>query len=706
MPYLGLDPETIDGTETPRNSAYSGINEHNTGIPELSVGHALVDLEQDRLIEIRDFKQGNVTPIGGRYAGTSRGFDTDHMDIEYFVCYHETTLPPVNDHGEIALTHDELAPADLTERSPAQFSKHILMRDDCHRPLLVAERTQASYSEVIQTGETYSITGWLDTRRDTGDRLRPLDTLTDAYPGIDDPLTTISPDTRQLVFPDLSIELDWPAGVADDCHLRFTQNKTGSISATPVPADAPEDVHLHSPFRNKYGSLRTLITSPFEFKDIISAGKHAPPEAPDLDWELAHQTFIDTIADELGVEAYRATDDISTVLESDPYERTRIQGTVAHITEVRTVNARDGDTTVADIILTDPDADDNTAIRVSLWDAHTDRVTNTPGVEQIRVGDTVFVEGETKPPETATEDTEVTANTIERRDGAVTRGFSTLKQWVVDIHGDTDVVTTRTDYTHALTYVIDHFTQHAPITVSPDVLSHVTEFTSSWQSTGPLGDPDVTVTRSHIPDPSAAPTLSTPSDTRPETDTQSVSYPGESTQVTGQIISESGDQFSFNRLFLLLSEQHQSNTDTLRNNIPDSIPAHWGVETPADGVLYTFVNTRTGATIRILPKLPDEDATDNWGGEATIGSELKDRLDPNETRNAAYGILVDEPHNPAEHVASIPREELAVKTTLTHMNALTQTHTPAQPSSQAGDSDSTSEHTETEDAMTPFRADD
>lgn len=727
MTDLGLDPREQLNTQEPPfgNSAYSGITEHSHQYPELAPPNTvLVDLRRDALVEIVDTVVGGTRPIGGFRAGSHKGFDTDHIEQQHYLGVRVTDCPPLNgtspaDGLEVPLLHDEPGETDLTWLSPEQLWSRILAPDGL-RPLLYGTRPQSSYAETIRTGESCALSGWFDPRRPPGSQVRPFDEFTDAWPGLTTPTQAVTPTTELRLYPDLNLTFTWESAPdPDSFHIRFTPSNSSppahtssttprsaerptesdgghteahtsppQVTASPVPTDARAEVHISDPYDDRFDTRRALIDSPFECKQFISAGRGVS-DAPDLDWDVAHPRFVRQMADELVFQ--NPGMDLSAVCDLGPWEYVTTTAEVMHVGRVSHAAGTTADTgsAVADVVL----RDNTDTVRATLWGDH------ATDVAQAGPGTTVSLEGETRPADGPydhpSHDVTLSVDTLDivthpaDVSSAPASHSESVNKWAVDVFGDTDTVTARTPFRLSLSAVISHLTTHwGPVTLSGPLFEEIAFTSYQYEPDGPVGDPSLTPTRSHNPDPSAASDIPT-TDTAgglflPTTDDSHSESQSDSSLSSLQAVQFSPDHpVTFAALTTHLSELHtlsmsspdsDSQATHFDQSLPDATSAQWVPNTRLpSGTLYSFSNTETGATIRIEPALPtDNPDANSWGGEARVDQSLKGQLDSDETAQAAYRITVDEPwEDHTECVASFPCERTAVMTAITHMIALT-----------------------------------
>jgi hypothetical protein len=383
----GLAP--TEQTNDPDNP-YVGLTVQNRQFPNLVPGTALVDPVREKLIEVFSVEDGAARPIGGAFAGEDEGFDSDHMIVEYFLGVRITDCPQINGDGEIAIVEDEPADHEVTHLSPDSFWSQVL-EPNGERPFLLAERAPISRSEAIQSGETYAITGWYTPYASPDNRIRPLGSVSDEYPGVTDITSKLEKASELRRSHDLGVTVNWDAIVdsedSSSLNIQITPSGDG-LNASLTTENA--DVHLTSGFTDGWGTERASLDTPHGLKQYITGDDGAPG----LNWAATHhewgtpepaaptvQSKRDTV--KVGDIDFGQDEWVEKEYEDDERFTIKVDATVLSIDGPNTFTDDGMENTVSNVYI----GDETGFIKLTLWGAHAKRT------RKMEVGDVYTFSG-------------------------------------------------------------------------------------------------------------------------------------------------------------------------------------------------------------------------------------------------------------------------------------------------------------------------
>lgn len=271
---IGADVYSTTNTDLDKNNL--GVEpqevEEIHDYPELRPGRALLAVDTAELIEFvhrvpceTETVEGTRSPRTGKKQWTNEyetGQDWGGLLQHHFISYAKREAPSPNQHDEIHAPLDRPSEAEITDMSPDGFERIILFNDNEPRPLLLMERPEVSYEEVVP-GETYDVVGWYDPTGDCEtERVKPVSTMAHRFPeiaGVDGTKSTT------MVIPEIGLEIQW-----DDVDARQS-----NIKVSPEGDDIEFSVKIrHMDFHvevgvGEYEDRQLFITNPYDANDLV-----------------------------------------------------------------------------------------------------------------------------------------------------------------------------------------------------------------------------------------------------------------------------------------------------------------------------------------------------------------------------------------------------------------------------------------------------
>lgn len=302
---IGADVYNTSETELDKNnlSTQKSETERRVAFPELSPGRALIDVETGTLYEFMDRPVGMINTVEGRQSEseeylnwkyrTPEGQDWGGIIQHHYISYTERACPELNHHEEIQMPLTRPDDSDITTIAPPTFSNSVLFDEEVPRPLLLIERPEVTYEEVMP-GDTYKVIGWYDpSESDPSQRTKPTSDIVSMHPEIVGVDSTMS---SSRGFDQLDMSTSWDS--VDDTDVAIVTASTEGDSSTFTMRTHSDKTEFHVDLGQSGGDVRFLIQSPYEAKETIkslSAGAQWDSEATQWTVESSPETLDEMI---------------------------------------------------------------------------------------------------------------------------------------------------------------------------------------------------------------------------------------------------------------------------------------------------------------------------------------------------------------------------------------------------------------------------
>lgn len=275
---IGADVYNTTETELDKNnlSTQKSETEQRVAFPELGPGRALIDIETGELYEFMDRPVGMIDTVEGRQSESEEYFNWKYRTPEgqdwggiiqhHYMSYAKRGCPKLNEHGEVQMPLTRPADSEMTTVSPPAFADSVLFDGEVPRPLLLVERPEVTYEEVIP-GDTYEVAGWFDpSEANSADRTKPITDIVSTHPEIVDVDSTI--DTLRG-FARFDMSLAWET-VADTDSIIVSASTEGGDTTFSMDTQATQS-EFHIDVGRSDDEVRFLIQSPYEAKEAIKS---------------------------------------------------------------------------------------------------------------------------------------------------------------------------------------------------------------------------------------------------------------------------------------------------------------------------------------------------------------------------------------------------------------------------------------------------
>lgn len=274
---IGVNVQNRSKTETDKNNISPRPNETEKAFayPELEPGRALINLATGDIIEFQHRINGFTDTVEGRLTsgeeyynkeyGTREGQDWGGIIEDAFLSFTVRQCPEPNEHGEIHIPLDTPDESDVIDMTPSTFEQRYLFDGHRAQPLLIVERPEASYEEVM-AGDTYSIVGWYDPSENTeSDRIKPVETISHQHPEIVGVEYTT---TTKRSLPRLDVSVDWKKATTGMAVTKTSDGYSGE--AVSELTDFSIDVAVDG------GQRMYFVDAPFDARETINGNKTNP----------------------------------------------------------------------------------------------------------------------------------------------------------------------------------------------------------------------------------------------------------------------------------------------------------------------------------------------------------------------------------------------------------------------------------------------
>jgi hypothetical protein len=219
--------------------------------------------------------QGETDTVGGKKLGyeelmdwkyrTPQGQSWGGIIQEYHIAFAKRDCPLPNEHGEVPVPIHRPAERNITDLQPSVFRDTVLRDGAEPNPLLLLERPQVTYEEIVPT-DSYDVIGWYDPDGgDASSRVKPAEKIPHRFPdlvGVDYTKSTA------ITLPSVGVHVPWDGMNGDD--TKFVRNAPSEYGDADYEITTPNVTsEFHITAGHAHGYPRFLIDSPFDAKDDI-----------------------------------------------------------------------------------------------------------------------------------------------------------------------------------------------------------------------------------------------------------------------------------------------------------------------------------------------------------------------------------------------------------------------------------------------------